>query len=290
MQHHAADGASGLHFINTWSDMARGLDLTIPPFIDRTLLRARDPPNPTFTHVEYQPAPQMKTTTTTTATATGELEQPPPETAVAIFKLTRDQLNALKAKSKENGNTINYSSYEMLSGHVWRCVCKARNLPDDQLTKLYIATDGRARLRPSLPPGYFGNVIFTTTPVAVAGELMSQPTWYAAGKIHDGLVKMDNDYLKSALDYLELQPDLKALVRGAHSFRCPNLGITSWARLPIHDADFGWGRPIFMGPGGIAYEGLSFVLPSPINDGSLSIAISLQAEHMKVFSKFLYDI
>ncbi|KAI3671486.1 hypothetical protein L1987_87224 [Smallanthus sonchifolius] len=130
MQHHAADGASGLHFINTWSDMARGLDLTVPPFIDRT-----------------------------------------------------------------------YSQ--------------------------------------SLP---------------------------------------------------ELQTDLKALVQGAHTFKCLNLGITSWARLPIHDADFGWGRPVFMGPGGIAYEGLSFVLPSPVNDGSLSIAISLQAEHMKLFSKFLYDI
>ncbi|KAI7734260.1 hypothetical protein M8C21_011573, partial [Ambrosia artemisiifolia] len=162
---------------------------------------------------------------------------------------------------------------------------KARGLPDDQDTKLYIATDGRPRLRPSLPPGYFGNVIFTTTPIAVAGDLQSKPTWYAACKIHDALARMDNDYLRSALDYLELQPDLKALVRGAHTFKCPNLGITSWARLPIHDADFGWGRPIFMGPGGIAYEGLSFVLPSPVNDGSLSIVISLQAEHMKLFSK-----
>ncbi|XP_028124854.1 shikimate O-hydroxycinnamoyltransferase-like [Camellia sinensis] len=37
MQHHVADGASGLHFVNTWSDMTHGLDLTIPPFIDRTL-------------------------------------------------------------------------------------------------------------------------------------------------------------------------------------------------------------------------------------------------------------
>jgi shikimate O-hydroxycinnamoyltransferase len=133
-------------------------------------------------------------------------------------------------------------------------------------------------------------VIFTATPIAVAGEMQSKPTWYAAGKIHDALVRMDNDYLKSALDYLELQPDLSALVRGAHSFRCPNLGITSWVRLPIHDADFGWGRPIFMGPGGIAYEGLSFILPSPTNDGSMSVAISLQAQHMKLFEKFIYDI
>lgn len=285
MQHHAADGASGLHFINTWSDTARGLDLTIPPFIDRTLLRARNPPQPQFPHVEYQPPPTLKVTAENAPNS-----ETVPETSVSIFKLTRDQINALKAKSKEDGNTVNYSSYEMLAGHVWRSTCMARGLTQDQETKLYIATDGRARLRPSLPPGYFGNVIFTATPVAVAGDLKSKPIWYAASKIHDQLALMDNDYLRSALDYLEMQPDLKALVRGAHTFKCPNLGITSWSRLPIHDADFGWGRPIFMGPGGIAYEGLSFILPSPTNDGSQSVAISLQAEHMKLFKKFLYDI
>ncbi|OIT06632.1 PREDICTED: shikimate O-hydroxycinnamoyltransferase [Nicotiana attenuata] len=284
MQHHAADGASGLHFINTWSDMARGLDLTIPPFIDRTLLRARDPPQPQFPHVEYQPPPTLKVTPENTTNP-----EVVPETSVSIFKLTRDQINTLKAKSKEDGNTVNYSSYEMLAGHVWRSTCMARGLAHDQETKLYIATDGRSRLRPSLPPGYFGNVIFTTTPIAVAGDIQSKPIWYAASKLHDALARMDNDYLRSALDYLELQPDLKALVRGAHTFKCPNLGITSWSRLPIHDADFGWGRPIFMGPGGIAYEGLSFILPSPTNDGSQSVAISLQAEHMKLFEKFLYD-
>ncbi|GKA47705.1 shikimate O-hydroxycinnamoyltransferase-like protein [Tanacetum coccineum] len=125
MQHHAADGASGLHFINTWSDMARGLDITLPPFIDRTLLCARDPPQPIFEHVEYQPAPPMKI--------------------------------APESKSDEMAVAI---SYEMLSGHVWRSVCKARGLKDDQDTKLYIATDGRARLQPTLPQGYFGNVIF----------------------------------------------------------------------------------------------------------------------------------
>ncbi|XP_047339195.1 shikimate O-hydroxycinnamoyltransferase [Impatiens glandulifera] len=285
MQHHVADGASGLHFVNTWSDVARGLDVSLPPFIDRTLLTARDPPQAQFDHIEYKPPPSMKTTQNN--------DNPPdfiPETTVSIFKLTREQLNILKGKAKEDGNTVPYSSYEMLAGHIWRCTCMARGLPEDQETKLYIATDGRFRLQPPLPVGYFGNVIFTTTPLGKAGDLQTKPTWFSAGIIHDALGKMNNDYLRSALDYLELQPDLKALVRGAHTFKCPNLGITSWARLPIHDADFGWGRPIFMGPGGIPFEGLSFVLPSPINDGSLSVAISLQTEHMKLFQKFFTDI
>ncbi|KAI5443953.1 hypothetical protein KIW84_012544 [Lathyrus oleraceus] len=119
--------------------------------------------------------------------------------AVSIFKLTRDQLNILKGKSKEDGNTINYSSYEMLAGHVWRSVSKARALPSDQETKLYVATDGRSRLQPPLPQGYFGNMILTTTLIAVAGDLMSKPTWYDASRIQDALLRMYNEYWRSAL-------------------------------------------------------------------------------------------
>ncbi|KAI3965618.1 hypothetical protein MKX01_010575 [Papaver californicum] len=263
MEHHLADGASGLHFFNTWSDMARGLNLTIPPFINRTLLHARNPPTPVFHHVEYQPPPPMKTP------SHSPNSQPAPgsSTSVAIFKFTRDQLNILKCKYKEGANiTVNYSSYVMLASHVWRSVCRARDLPADQETKLYIATDGRSRLRPTLPPGYFGNVLFSATPIAVSGDLVSKPQTYTAGRIHDALLRMDDEYLRSALGYLELQPDLTALARGAHTFRCPNIAITSWGRMGLHDADFGWGRAIFAGPGGIAFEGLSYMLPSPEND------------------------
>ncbi|PRQ50383.1 putative shikimate O-hydroxycinnamoyltransferase [Rosa chinensis] len=251
MEHRVADGYSGLHFINTWSDIARGLDLTIPPFIDRTLLRARDPPRPAFPHIEYQPGRSMKTPLDAAQMTS---------TMVSIFKLTPDQLNTLKAKS-----------------YMAMCM-QARRLPDDQETKLHIATDGRSRLKPPLPPGYFGNVIFSAGPFATAGDLQSKPIWYASSCIQNTLARMDDEYLRSAIDYLEIQPDLSALVRGAHSFRCPKMGITSWVRLPIHDADFGWGRPIFMGPGGIAFEGLCFILPSASKDGSLSVAMPFHSK------------
>ncbi|KAK9080571.1 hypothetical protein SSX86_000329 [Deinandra increscens subsp. villosa] len=281
MHHYLCDGVSALHFMNAWADMARGLDLAIPPFIDRTLLRARDPPRPVYKHIEYHPTPPMKL----------PLEAQPHETVVSILKLTRAQLNRLKTKSMEDGSPINYSSFEIFSGHVWKCMCKARGLPDDQETRLYFAADGRAHLEPALPPGYFGNVIFPNNAKAVAGEILSNPSWYGAGKIREALVRRTSDYLKSTIDYLELQPDLLSMLGATvESYKSSNLAITTWAWLPIHDVDFGWGRPIFMGPGRIDVEGVSTVLPSPIKDGSLSIIISLQVEQMKIFKKFLYDI
>lgn len=112
LQHYVADRSSTMHFIKTWSEMARGVDLTVPPpFIDRTILRARDPPQPVFEHVEYKPPPPMKSSLQTQSN----------ETVASNFKITRDQLDMLKVKSKEDGNTINYSSFELLSGHIWKC-------------------------------------------------------------------------------------------------------------------------------------------------------------------------
>jgi len=181
--------------IYTWSDVARGLDITLPTFIDKTLLRARNPLNPKFHHIEYQQLPPLKATN-------GMMNGEKNHFLVAIFKLTKDRLDIVKGKAKENGNKVPYNSYEMLSGHVWRCACKARNLSEDQATKLYIATDGSSRLRP-FPPGYFGNVIFTTTPMVVVGGIVSKPTYYAASVIHEALGQMDDDCLRFALDYSE---------------------------------------------------------------------------------------
>ncbi|VAI47323.1 unnamed protein product [Triticum turgidum subsp. durum] len=236
-------------------------------------------------HIEYQPAPAMLDSEEPQA-LTAKPEAPP--TAVDIFKLSRADLGRLRAQLPTGEGAPRFSTYAVLGAHVWRCASLARGLSPEQPTKLYCATDGRQRLQPLLPEGYFGNVIFTATPLAVAGKVTGSLA-DGATTIQAALEVMDNEYCRSALDYLEMQPDLSALVRGAHTFRCPNLGLTSWVRLPIHDADFGWGRPVFMGPGGIAYEGLAFVLPSASRDGSLSVAISLQAEHMEKFRKMIFD-
>ncbi|KAM6552713.1 hypothetical protein CsatB_013475 [Cannabis sativa] len=291
MDHHVVDGISAVHFLNSWSDIARGVDLKSPPFIDRTMLCARNPPKPIFDHIEYKPPlPMIKTTTSSSCES---------QVDVAIYKLTNEQLKTLKAKcvSYTNGDDKNkprYTTYEILAGHVWRCVCKARKLSNDQETKLYTLVDGRSRLQPPLPPGFFGNTIFSATPIVKAGELLesNENTWYAVNQIHSTLKRIDDCYLRSALDYLELQPNLSALSRGSHTFRSPNLGIISWIRLPFYDLDFGWGRPIFVGPSTILYDGLTYLLSSPSydEDGSLLVAIGLQHEHMKAFEKFLYDI
>lgn len=267
--------------MKTWSEMARGLDLNIQPFLDRSLLRSRDPPQPKYDHIEYHPSPTMKHSSQNDQSKT-----------ISLFKITKEQLDILIAKSNNDGSNnmkMKLSPFEILAGHIWRCTCIARALPDDQESKLYIATNGRFRLQPPLPVGYIGNAVFRATSIALAGDLQLKPISYAANQVHNALVQMDNEYLRSAIDYLELQPDLSALVRGPLSSASPNFWITSWVKLPTYSIDFGWGRPFYVGPAAIPYEGFAFITRGPANDDSLMMAIALQCQPMKAFEKLFYQ-
>ncbi|WCJ30107.1 HXXXD-type acyl-transferase family protein [Euphorbia peplus] len=277
--HIMADGISAIHFFNSWSDIARGISIIVPPFIDRTVLDDRVPPTPTFSHVEYDPPPTMiNNISTQTYNAK--------PTSTKMFKITLDQLNALKSKPKSG---TKYTTYEILTAHIWCCVCKARKLCNDQLIKLYIPTDGRFRLDPPLPLGYLGNVQFITTVLSSAGEIESSQFEHIVEEIRKSLKKMDDMYLRSSLAYLKMQSDLTALRRGPHTFKCPNLDIVSWTRLPIYDADFGWGRPVYMGRAKVVSEGMAYVIHGPNNDNTLSLLICLHADHMDSFQNLFYN-
>ncbi|XP_076958352.1 shikimate O-hydroxycinnamoyltransferase-like [Bidens hawaiensis] len=283
LHHTLSDELSSLHFINTWSDKARGLSIAVPPFLDRTLLRARNPPTPTFDHVEYHQPPSMIIPL--------ENQRSPSHsksTSTVMLRLSLDQLNDLKLKAKGD-ESAHHSTYDILAAHLWRCACKSRGLLDDQPTKLYVATDGRSRLNPPLPPGYLGNVIFTATPIMKVGEFKSESLGDTARRIHNELARMDDQYLRSAIDYLETISNLSTLVRGPSYFASPNLNVNSWTRLPIYDSDFGWGHPIFMGPASILYEGTIYIIPCASGDRSVKLAVCLDSDHMTLFKECLYD-
>ncbi|XP_073526185.1 uncharacterized protein [Phyllobates terribilis] len=279
MHHVFADGFSRIQFINTWAEMSRGLEPTTSPFFDRLLLRARDPPHYKSHPIEFQPSPKLLTPCPTNA-----------PNSTRTFKVTREQINALKDKSKEDGDTTDYTSFEILSGHIWRCVCMARGLSDIQKVKLHIPVDARSRIQPNLPPSYFGNPTFYASPMTTAGDLVSKPASYASNMIHESIIGMNDEYFRSAIDFVELNLEKDIFGRSSLSRGCPNLVISSWSKLPVYDADFGWGRPIFMGPGWVNEDGYCYLVPRATNDGGLSVFITLMANHMDLFETYFSRI
>ncbi|KAG6384054.1 hypothetical protein SASPL_156149 [Salvia splendens] len=222
--------------------------------------------------------------------AQNPLDGPAGDPTFSTFKLSRDFINGLKKKCNESSGGANYTMYEVVAGHVWRCVSIARGLPLEQETKLQFPVDARQRLRPPLPPGYFGNGIFYSGAFALVGDLVSKPLRFAVEIVHEAIARMDDEYMRSALDYLELyMRNVEGIVRSQNNVKCPNFGVTSWVRLPVHKAEFGLGKPVFVGPGGALSEGKSFLYPDQENEEILLLAITLHHQHMERFQKLLYD-
>lgn len=135
------------------------------------------------------------------------------------------------------------------------------------------------------------------TSTCLYGELLSKPLSFAAGVIRKATEGMTDEYIRSALDFMTSQENVGSLRINFHaqgniesSFPGnPNLVIASWIKLPFCGADFGWGKPLYVGPGMLTVEGKSLIMPSPANDGSLIVALCLQTQYMDSFKKFFYE-
>ncbi|KAI3907041.1 hypothetical protein MKW92_029471 [Papaver armeniacum] len=264
--HIVVGGVCGFNFVNAWSDICRGVnDMKSVPFFDRTVLRARDPPIVSFPHIEYNKPTSMNS-----------------------HRYQNLKLHLLKSKC--NKGEFRFSTYEVIAGHIWRCACKARELKDDQETVISIPLDCRSRSSPPLPDGYFGNAIFDLAPKAISGDIVSKPLSYAVNIIHQTIKTLgNNEYLRSALDYLELHPDI-SIFKGGGPQSC-NIRNVSWLGMPIYGADFGWGKPLYVGLGTVGLAGLSLLAPNPPgSDSGFSLIISLESDyHIKLFKEYFYE-
>ncbi|KAJ8750663.1 hypothetical protein K2173_015844 [Erythroxylum novogranatense] len=275
--HNLGDGTGFLHFFTSWSELARGLSVSISPFLDRTILRARIPPTPEFHHHEFDKPP------VTVPSLTQNLKQSSGSktNSSIIVDITSDHMKTLTTMVGNERSKIKYTRYEILTAFLWRVATEARNLPETQPTKIRIPVDGRSRLNPPLPPTYFGNVIFICATTALCGELLKEPLVHTVDRIHEAIMRMDDKYLRSALDFLDQTDDLTSIMHGPQNSACPNFNVVSWTSLPFHGVDFGWGQG-YIRPACI-YEGKGYILASSTNKGSLLFAMCLETEHIQAF-------
>lgn len=299
--------------MEAWSRTARGLPVKLTPFFDRTVLRARDPPSPVFPHTEYQPPPfhnpPMKSLV--------YRSNPESDSTVASLKLTSLQLKALKAQA-EIADGSKFSTYEILVAHIWRCACFANegieliqkwfsslsnkgshftlsfsptDLSEEHLTRLHIIVDGSSRLRPKLPQGYIGNTLFHARPISLLGDFRRERFSTTVERVHGEIRKMDNEYLRSAIDYLERHPDLDQLVPGEGNpiFSCAaNFCVVSLIKQTASELDFGWGSPFYERASHLN-EGKGFVDKSLDEEGNFLVFMCLKKTHLGKFRKLFYE-
>lgn len=275
VHHNAADGPAVNHFVNTWGEISRGIELAVPPYLDRTLLRSRSPPVILFDHVEYSRMLQAKPST--------GIKSPFDS---AILKLSKPQIDSLK---NIGGRKKPFSTFEAVVALVWRCTCKARQLSSDQETRLYMAVDARTRVRPPLPQGYLGNAVFREIAVATVGDVLANPLEFSADKVHGVTVRLNDEYIRSLMDYMEQLKDVNGVWGETWVMPRTDLWVVSWLRLPFYEANFGWGKPVFVGRACQKFNGVVYPMRNHGGDGGVSLAVTLEPENMTRLKKIFYE-
>ncbi|XAR57413.1 hypothetical protein NMG60_11025545 [Bertholletia excelsa] len=294
ISHVLADAKAAAHFMSEWARIARAEPPENPPFFDRRVLRPKEPLTlPLFDHTGLKPPPLL-------LGQSDDMEERNKETTVVMLGLSKEQVDNLKNKANEDPTNFNmgraFTRYEAVVGHMWRCACKARAHRSEQLTRLRIPVDFRNRMEPPLPKSYFGNVVIGVAPSAISSSLASKPLAYASKIIREAVEEITNEYVKSYLVALSIDPDLSRFLQpygvgGTSSgiFRGnPNFQVTSWMGIPLNGADFGWGKDVYCGLVNLEYDGKSTILGNN-EDGSLVIPLRLQVAHIDAFKRHFYE-
>ncbi|KAL2320477.1 hypothetical protein Fmac_029446 [Flemingia macrophylla] len=290
----AIDGTATMRFMTTWAKLARKeiLDqVEKKPLHDRNLLNSYKLNSGLHDHTEFNPPHPWL----------GPLGGKHTEFVVEIVKLTDEQVKKLKHNvNKKNISSTRrgYSTFEVVAGYLWRCVSKARYVGNsEQPTRLSTLVNCRNRMKPTLS-GYAGNAAFpTVTRTCSFGEIMHEPLSYVVDNVSVAIERVTREYVASALGYIEKVKDMDLVRYNFHypapSVRRvpykgnPDLFVVSWMNFPYKDADFGWGKPLYFGPGFMDSEGKAFVMNKVGGDGIL-VAISLEGSHMDAFKGFFY--
>ncbi|XP_068666753.1 omega-hydroxypalmitate O-feruloyl transferase-like [Aristolochia californica] len=269
MNHCMFDGLGAMEFVNSWGETARGLPLAVAPFLDRTLLKAQDPPKIGFPHHEFAEIEDVSNTNEL------YLEQ----MLYRSFCFDPEKLDQLKRKAMEDGVLKKCTTFEALSAFVWRARSQALRLTPDQQTKLLFAVEGRNRFDPPLPNGYFGNGIVLTNSLCTAGEILEKPLSFTVGLVQEAVKMVTDSYMRSAIDYFEAtraRPSLAA-----------TLLITTWSRLSFHTTDFGWGEPLQSGPVTLPEKEVILFLSHGKERKSINVLLGLPASAMPVFEELM---
>ncbi|GFQ04842.1 omega-hydroxypalmitate o-feruloyl transferase [Phtheirospermum japonicum] len=215
--HCLCDGIGGAEFLNSVSELARGLiELKRKPTWSRHLLDpgSRGPSRGySASHPELRGVPDV---CGFTSRYTRENLTP------TLITFDKNRLSELK---RLTGFT--FTSFEVLSAHVWSSWAKALNLTHNQIVKLIFSVNIRNRvMNPSLPSGYYGNDFVLGCASMHAGELRGKGLGYAAELVKRAKERVGDEYVREVVD----------LVSSTRASNVDSVGVlimTQWSRFAV---------------------------------------------------------
>ncbi|KAH7437709.1 hypothetical protein KP509_05G085100 [Ceratopteris richardii] len=278
MNHCLFDGIGAMEFVNSWGEIARGLPLSTPPVIDRSFLKARNPPKIECAHNEFVQIDD-DTEDQTSPEGIGAVGK---DIIFKTYPFSSDALEKLKKLAMEGGELQRCSSFQALVAYVWRARCQALMASPEQKFKLLFAVDIRSRVEPPLPKGYMGNAMVFAHLLETAEELKKLSFPALVKKVQDAIADVTDKFVKSVIDYIE--------ATRARPTLAGTLLVSSWSRLAFYVTDFGWGEPTQSGSVTLPEKEVAFFRSQGKDQKSIDVVLGLPARAMEIFDQLVQPV
>jgi len=253
----------------------------------------REPPRVEFEHRGAEFKPRGETQAGTSNTSSG-----PGGQVVVVHRahFSREMISELRSRASSSaGTSRSYTTLQCVVAHLWQCITKARRIDtDNTATEMHIAVNGRARMRhPQVPDGYTVNAVLWARPTATAGDLVAMPLRQVVELIRQEVSRIDDGYFRSFIDFATSgAAEKEGLAPSAicKDVLCPNVEVDSWLTFPFYELDFGTGSPSYFMPSYFPTEGMLFLVPSYIGDGSVDAFVPVFEHNLEAFKQCCYSM
>ncbi|MCL7034743.1 hypothetical protein MKW94_027616 [Papaver nudicaule] len=191
IHNHTICDAQGLHqFKRALAEIARGhLSPSIVPVWERHLLNAREPPQVSFAHREYDHI---------MSNGRGTLPCLLDDMVQRSFFFGPNELASLRQHAPHQACT----TFELLTAWLWRCRTIAIGYDPEEDVRVVIAVDARGKFHPPLPIGFYGNAIADPVAVSTAEELTKNPLSFAIELVKKAKNGVNEEYIRSTADLM----------------------------------------------------------------------------------------
>lgn len=234
--HCICDGVGSAEFLNSFAELARLTDFKPKPIWDRHLFDS----SPYYAaYVNSGAHPEFNRVPDLCGFDSRFSQERLTPTSLTFDKMSLNDLKKLAKSTSRLGESL-YTSFEVLSAHIWRSWAKALNLPSNQLLKLLFSINIRNRVEPSLPSGFYGNAIVLGCVQTSVKNLTETSLGYVAELVRRAKERVDDKYVREVVESVSQS--------GASPDSVGVLIMSQWSRVGLHKVDFGIGPPIHVEP------------------------------------------
>ncbi|XP_073146626.1 stemmadenine O-acetyltransferase-like [Henckelia pumila] len=266
ISHRISDGFTLSSFIKSWAAISCGdqSNLMTPVYNAATVFPPRNTPDfkPNLRSLAVQP--------------------PVAKYVAKRFVFTASELDELKQEVVKNSSIVNPTWVEVLSGFLWYHCMVAKGVEEPRKSVAFHPVNLRGRIQ-LLSECSFGNLFQMTKAVATVDD---QTAWIElVQKMRDAFGKIDTEYTAELLgekgchlakeNFMEMGRFLGS-DEDIEVFR-----FSSYCLLAFDEADFGWGKPVWVSPGSTCIKNVITLLDSVKCGGGIEAWVVMAGTEME---------